>query len=427
MKRVTLPARGEWKALCARPEGVEATAMERVTPMMADIQQRGDEAVRQYTRQFDGHDLEHFAVTPEAMQGAGAQLSDALKEAIDTAATNIRRFHQAQQREELRLETQPGIQCRRRAVPIGSVGLYVPGGSAPLFSSVLMLAIPAAIAGCREIILCSPPQPDGQLHPAVLWTAWRCGVQRAFRVGGAQAIAAMTYGTASIPKVDKLFGPGNSYVTAAKTLAQREGVAIDMPAGPSEVLVIADDSADPAFVAADLLAQAEHGPDSQVILLTDSATLLEQSLAEVERQLESLPRNEIARAALQHSLAVQLPSMEEAVAFSNLYAPEHLILICRELEKVADQITDAGSVFMGPYTPEALGDYASGTNHTLPTAGHARAYSGVSLDSFMKYITFQEATAEGLHQLGPVVEAMAEAEQLIAHQRSVSIRLSRSE
>jgi histidinol dehydrogenase len=395
----------------------------RVLPVLEAIRQLGDAAVRDFTERFDGVTITDLAVPAAAFDAAEAQVSEALKAAIHVAKANIERFHRRQHEPEVRVETMPGVVCWRKSVPIQRVGLYIPGGSAPLFSTLLMLGIPAQLAGCPEIVLCTPPGREGLPHPAILYTARQVGINRVFRVGGAQAIAAMGYGTESIPAVDKMFGPGNQYVTMAKQLMAKEGLPIDMPAGPSEVAVVADDSADPVFVAADLLSQAEHGGDSQVILVSTSAALIERVQAEVARQLSTLPRQEIAAQAIAHSRAILLHDEDEVVALVNQYAAEHLILATANAEALGARIVNAGSVFLGHYSPESVGDYASGTNHTLPTNGWARAYSGVSLDSFVKKITFQQLSPQGLANVGPAVMAMAEAEQLEAHRRAVSLRL----
>ena len=352
-------------------------------------------------------------------------LNDDLKKAIQQAKLNIEKFHLAQKEEIKKIETMPGIFCWRRSLPIEKVGLYIPGGSAPLFSTVLMLAIPASIAGCKEIILFTPPTKEGNIHPAILFTAKLCGVNKIFKIGGAQAIAAMAYGTETVPKVFKIFGPGNPFVTLAKQLVQMEGIAIDMPAGPSEVLVIADETANPAFVAADLLSQAEHGPDSQVLLITTNESIIESVQKEIKKQLMNLPRKEIAEQALQNSKIILVKNIEEAITLSDKYASEHLILQCKNSEVVAEKINNAGSVFIGNYSPESAGDYASGTNHTLPTNGYAAMYSGVSLDSFLKKVTFQQLTKEGLQNIGNTVMTMAEAEGLDAHKNAVMIRLKK--
>ena len=419
------PDPATWPALQQRSEQAAAPAVAtRVEAIFDDVRQHGDAALRRYAQELDGApDLPSLLVSPEELAAGAAQVPAELQAAIRQARRNIEAFHQSQQVRELPVETMPGVRCWRRSVPVPRVGLYIPGGTAPLFSTLLMLGVPAKLAGCPEIVLCTPPgRGTGLIHPAILFVAQELGLTKIVKAGGAQAIAALTYGTASVPAVDKIFGPGNRYVTAAKQLASQRGVAIDMPAGPSEVLVIADHSAQPAFVAADLLSQAEHGPDSQVILLTDSAELLPAVLAEVESQLRELPRQEVARQALSASRALLLPDAAAMLRFSNQYAPEHLILAVQDPEALAAGVTNAGSVFLGHFTPEAVGDYASGTNHTLPTGGYARAYSGVSLDSFLKKITFQRLTADGLQALAPTVEIMAEAEGLRAHAQAVALR-----
>ena len=421
------PAPAQWPALQQRPLAESnAAVLARAGEIFDDVARRGDEALRHYAAQFDGVPaLPSLRVSAAELAEGAAQVPAGLQAAIRQAIANIRAFHAAQQPPavEAEVETMPGVRCWRRSVAVPRVGLYVPGGSAPLFSTLLMLGIPAQLAGCREIVLCTPPgRGEGHVAPAILFAAQELGLTTIIKAGGAQAVAALTVGTASVPAVDKIFGPGNRYVTAAKQLAAQRGVAIDMPAGPSEVLVIADASANPAFVAADLLSQAEHGPDSQVVLLTDSETLLNQVVTELERQLPRLPRAEVARQALTESRALLLPDMAAMLAFSNQYAPEHLILAVAAPEELAPSIYNAGSVFMGHLTPEAVGDYASGTNHTLPTGGYARAYSGVSLDSFYKKITFQQLAPAGLRALAPVVEAMAEAEGLRAHAHAVALR-----
>lgn len=425
MQLFQYPSQADWAALQQRAAQQQAQDVEqRVQQIFTDVRQRGDVALLEYAQQFDGAELANgLRVSPEELAAAAAQVPADLQTAIRLAHANILRFHQAQLPQEERVETMAGVLCWRKAVPVQRVGLYIPGGTAPLFSTLLMLGVPARLAACPEIVLCTPPQRDGSVNPVILFTAQLLGISIIVKAGGAQAIAALSGGTESVPAVDKIFGPGNRYVTAAKQLATRYGVAIDMPAGPSEVLVIADESANPAFVAADLLSQAEHGPDSQVILLSDSMTVLEETKAEVTRQLRELPRAEVAAQALAESRAILLRSPEEMLYFSNQYAPEHLILAVRNPEHLAEGVTSAGSVFLGHLTPEAAGDYASGTNHTLPTNGYARNYSGVSLDSFFKKITFQRLTAEGLLNVGPVVETMAEAEGLRAHARAITLRL----
>jgi len=410
-------------SLLARPALAAANLEATVGQILQEIRQRGDAAVQEYTLRFDKVAVDQLEVSATELAEAETSLDLALKTAIQTAKANIETFHAAQQSHPEVIETMPGVFCWRKNVGIDKVGLYIPGGTAPLFSTVLMLGIPAKLAGCKEIVLCSPPGTDGKIHPAILFAAKTVGVTRIFKAGGVQAIGAMAYGTESIPQVYKIFGPGNQYVTAAKQLVSREKVAIDMPAGPSEVLVCADETANPAFVAADLLAQAEHGIDSQVVVLAFSADLLQAVLQEVENQVALLPRAEITRKALENSVAVLVNTRAEALELINDYAPEHLILAMHDADDFAEQVQNAGSVFIGNYTPESVGDYASGTNHTLPTNGYARAYSGVSLDSFVKKITFQRLTPEGLKNIGPTVETMAIAEELVAHQRAVSIRL----
>ena len=391
------------------------------------VKEEGDRAVLDYEEKFDKVVLSSLAVSEEEQQEAENLVSEDLKAAIRLAKQNIETFHAAQRFEGKKVQTQPGVTCWQKAVAIEKVGLYIPGGTAPLFSTVLMLAVPARIAGCKEIVLCTPPGRDGKVHPAVLFAAKVAGVNRIFKAGGIQAIAAMAYGTESVPKVYKIFGPGNQYVTAAKQLVSLRDVAIDMPAGPSEVEVLADETANPVFVAADLLSQAEHGVDSQVILITTSVELQQAVKVEVERQLALLPRKEIAEKSLANSKLIVVDSMEEAIELTNAYAPEHLIIETEDYLSVAERIVNAGSVFLGSLTPESAGDYASGTNHTLPTNGYAKAYSGVSLDSFIRKITFQEIKPEGLNIIGPAIELMAANEQLDAHKNAVSVRLGQLE
>ncbi|QSE96188.1 histidinol dehydrogenase [Fulvivirga lutea] len=401
---------------------------EYLTGTVKNILQRvktsGDAALFELTEQFDKTKLDQLQVDAKEIEVAANEVSQELKSAILQAKLNIEKFHAAQKREPLTVETMPGVKCMRKSVPIEKVGLYIPGGTAPLFSTVLMLGIPAQLAGCKKVVLCTPPDKNGKINPAILYSASIVGISQIYKVGGSQAIAALAYGTESILKVNKIFGPGNQYVTKAKQLVNMEGTSIDMPAGPSEVAVIADKNADPAFVAADLLSQAEHGEDSQVLLLSDSDQLIDSVLKEIEEQLKELPRVEVAKRCLSLSKAICTKSLDKCIEISNNYAPEHLIINCEDAEKIAEKITQAGSVFIGAYTPESAGDYASGTNHTLPTNGAAEAYSGVSLDSFMKEITFQQITKEGIKNLGPVVETMAEAEGLMAHKNAVSIRLN---
>jgi histidinol dehydrogenase len=423
MKIVIEPKLAAWPALLQRPVMDLSQVYARVQPVMDAVKANGDAALLQYTAQFDGVQLGSVAADSTEMSEATGLLSDELKRAIQQAASNIRKFHSKQLSAPEVIETMPGIKCWRKSVGIEKVGIYIPGGTAPLFSTVLMLAIPAQLAGCKEIVLCTPPQKDGKVHPAVLYASQVAGVTSIFKVGGAQAIAAMTYGTESIPAVSKVFGPGNQYVTAAKMLAQQSGVAIDMPAGPSEVCVMADAIANPSFVASDLLSQAEHGADSQVLLVASPDFQLEALQTALATQLAALPRNAMAAAALANSHAVVLANEQDRIDLVNAYAAEHLIISTNQPHAVAEKIINAGSIFIGHLSPESVGDYASGTNHTLPTNGYARMYSGVSVDSFVKKITFQELTTEGLAAIGPTVIAMAEAEGLEAHANAVRIRL----
>lgn len=420
---ITNPDKSQWQELLKRPVMNTESLFGTVQGVIDRVKAEGDRAVLAYEEQFDKVVLASLAVSEEERNEAEALLSEELKAAIRLAKQNIETFHAAQRFEGKRVQTQPGVTCWQKAVAIEKVGLYIPGGTAPLFSTVLMLAVPAKIAGCREIVLCTPPGKDGKVHPAVLFAAKVAGVDRIFKAGGIQAIAAMTYGTESIPKVYKIFGPGNQYVTAAKQLVSLRDVAIDMPAGPSEVEVLADETANPAFVAADLLSQAEHGVDSQAMLITTSAALQQAVKAEVERQLALLPRKEIAEKSLANSKLIVVDRMEDAIELTNAYAPEHLILEVKDYMSLADKITNVGSVFLGSLTPESAGDYASGTNHTLPTNGYAKAYSGVSLDSFIRKITFQEIQPEGLRNIGPAIEVMAANEHLDAHKNAVTVRL----
>jgi histidinol dehydrogenase len=424
MEKILYPEKDKKQEAIRRPGKSKTELGDTVREIFSAIEQDGDKALIKYTLDFDKVLLETIEVSKETIPGCVKHLSDELKEAITQAATNIRKFHESQAEKPVIVETVKGVKCWRESRPIERVGIYVPGGSAPLFSTVLMLAIPANIAGCKEIILCTPPGRDGIINPAILFAAAYVGVNKVFSVGGIQAIGAMTYGTETIPKVNKIFGPGNQYVTMAKQIAQTSGnVAIDMPAGPSEVLIIADESCNPAFVAADLLSQAEHGADSQVILLSDNEQVADKVIAEINTQVEMLPRKEIAVLSLENARVIVLNSITECVELSNEYAPEHLILACKNAGEVAKQIVNAGSVFLGNYSCESAGDYASGTNHTLPTNGYAKNYSGVSLDSFIKKITFQEISAEGIANIGPIVEIMAVAEELAAHKNAISIRL----
>jgi histidinol dehydrogenase len=422
---IKYPDRKEWQEIVKRPMIENASLEKAVKKILEKVKTKGDKAVRKYTKEFDGVKLKKLAVSDKEIKAAETSLSQELKDAIQQARSNIEKFHRSQIEETKLIETMPGINCWRISVSIEKVGFYIPGGSAPLFSTVLMLAIPAAIAGCKEIVLCTPPSEDGSINPAILYAANLCGVTKIFRVGGVQAIAAMAHGTESIPKVFKILGPGNQYVTCAKQMIQKDGVAIDMPAGPSEVLVIADETAVPYFVAADLLSQAEHGADSQVILLTTSENMSRDVQQCIKEQLEELPRREIAKKALTNSKIILSGSIDEAIELSNLYAPEHLILSCNDAENLTSKIISAGSVFIGNYSPESVGDYASGTNHTLPTNGYAAMYSGVSVDSFVKKITFQQLTKEGLENIGISVMQMAAAEGLDAHKNAVAIRLKK--
>jgi len=423
MKIYEHPDPENWKAILRRP-AMEAAGLDKtVQAVLDEVAARGDEAVREYTARFDGVRLGNFRVSEAEINAAGQVLEEELQSAIQQARKNIESFHKQQWEPVEYVETMPGVRCWRKSVAIEKVGLYIPGGTAPLFSSVLMLGVPAKIAGCGELVLCTPPDKEGNVHPAILYTASLVGVTQIFKIGGAQAIAAMAYGTESVPSVYKIFGPGNQYVTAAKQLVSRRGVAIDMPAGPSEVLVCADDTADPNFVAADLLSQAEHGIDSQVVLVALSEKVAQAVRQSLDEQLPQLPRREIAGQSLANSVIIVLGNRGQAVQLINTYAPEHLILAVEDAEEMGERIVNAGSVFLGHYTPESVGDYASGTNHTLPTDGYARNYSGVSLDSFIKKITFQSLSEEGLAKLGPAVQRMAEAEELMAHARAVEVRL----
>lgn len=422
MQIIRNPKRSEWAGMLERPHIDVSALRETVLGVLNDVREGGDEAVKKYEKKFDKVELESLAVSEEEMAEAEALVSDELKSALNVACENIKRFHASQKAVCPRVETSSGVTCWQKAVPIDKVGLYIPGGTAPLFSTVLMLAVPARIAGCAEIVLCSPPGKDGKLNPAILVAAKVAGVNKIYKIGGVQAIGAMAYGTESVPKVYKIFGPGNQYVMAAKQEVSLHDVAIDMPAGPSEVEVVADDTANPAFVAADLLSQAEHGVDSQVVMVTCSESLLAKVAEEVEKQLAELPRKEIASKALENSKMILVENMDEAVELTNEYAPEHLILAVENYMDVAERIRNAGSVFLGNYSCESAGDYASGTNHTLPTSGYAKAYSGVNLDSFMRKITFQELTADGVRNLGPTVEIMAHCESLDAHCNAMRIR-----
>ena len=424
MKIIRYPEKSEWTEIVKRPHLDVSTLNETVASVLSDVRQRGDEAVKGYELKFDHVDLPSLEVTREEINEAEDLVSDQLKEAIKLAHQNIKTFHEAQRFRSKKVETQPGVTCWQKSVAIEKVGLYIPGGTAPLFSTVLMLATPAKIAGCQEIVLCTPPDRQGKVNPAILVAARIAGVSKIFKAGGVQAIGAMAYGTESVPKVYKIFGPGNQYVMAAKQQVSLHDVAIDMPAGPSEVCVIADETANAEFVAADLLSQAEHGIDSQVFLITTSNKLIDEVQKEVSRQLNSLPRKEIAQQALLNSVLVLVCDIREAIELSNTYAPEHLVIQTEDYEKVASRIVNAGSVFLGKYACESAGDYASGTNHTLPTHGYATAYNGVNLDSYCRKITFQHLTEEGIRNIGHAVELMAEAEQLDAHKNAMTVRIN---
>ncbi|WP_299229161.1 histidinol dehydrogenase [uncultured Bacteroides sp.] len=423
MNIIKYPARSEWKNLLSRPTLNTATLRDTVLQVLGDIREKGDKAVIEYEEKFDKVKLSSLEVTEEEFAEAEKATDNTLKEAIGKALENIRTFHASQKFEGQKVTTTTGVTCWQKAVAIEKVGLYIPGGTAPLFSTVLMLAAPAKIAGCKEIVLCSPPNREGKINPAILYAAKAAGVSRIFKAGGVQAIGAMAYGTESIPKVYKIFGPGNQYVMAAKQEVSLHDVAIDMPAGPSEVAVLADETANPAYVASDLLSQAEHGVDSQSILITTSEQLINAVKEEVEKQLAVLPRKEITEKSLSHSKLILVNTIDEAIEMTNEYAPEHLIIETKDYMQVAERIVNAGSVFLGPYTPESAGDYASGTNHTLPTNGYAKAYSGVNLDSFTRKITFQEITREGIMNIGPTIETMAANEYLDAHKNAVTVRL----
>ncbi len=423
MEKFYNPDRAEWPRILNRPQQDFKEIREIVDTVFREVKEGGDQAVLKYTDKFDGVQLQQMRIYAGETTGAGDQLSEALKDAIRQAKRNIEKFHRAQQTEPIHVETQPGVNCWQEKRAIQKVGLYVPGGTAPLFSTVLMLGIPARIAGCSEIVLCTPPRKDGTIHPAILYTAQLCGIEAIYKVGGIQAIAAMTWGTESIPGVYKIFGPGNQFVTLAKQKATQYGVAIDMPAGPSELLVLADETANPDFIAADLLSQAEHGPDSQVILVTTSRDLQDAVENSLYTQLNSLPRQAIAQKAVGNSRSIYVADEKQAMDLVNEYAPEHLIISAKAEDYYLKHLINAGSVFVGPYTPESAGDYASGTNHTLPTHGFTRQYSGVNLDSFLKSITFQRISETGIQEIGNTIETMAAAEGLWAHKNAVSIRL----
>jgi histidinol dehydrogenase len=423
MQVIRYPEKKDWQEILARP-AFETKSLERhVQNILNFVQKDGDEAVRHFTKTLDKVEIANFLAAPEEFIEAEKNISDELKRAMKVAVENIEKFHAAQVETHNVIETTSGVFCWRKSVPIERVGLYIPAGSAPLFSTVLMLGVPAKLAGCREIVLCSPPNEAGKIADVILYAAQLLGITKVFKIGGVQAVGAMTFGTATVPKVYKIFGPGNQFVTCAKQLVAQTGMAIDMPAGPSEVAILADETCVPAFVAADLLAQAEHGVDSQVVLITTSERVIDATLIELEKQLEILPRKAIAGKALENSKAILVKDEAEAIEITNEYAAEHLIIAVQNADEVSEQIINAGSVFVGNYSCESAGDYASGTNHTLPTGGFAKAFSGVSLDSFVKKITFQKLTAEGIVNLGNTVEIMAEAEQLDAHKRAVSLRL----
>ncbi|CAL2085710.1 histidinal/histidinol dehydrogenase [Tenacibaculum sp. 190524A05c] len=423
MKVYTNPDKSTWNELCKRAQFDKSELNEIVTAILENVQQNKDQALYEYAEKFDNTKLSSLEVSQEEIDAAKNEVSQELKQAIEQAKNNIEVFHTSQKETPKVIETTKGVQCWRKSVGIEKVGLYIPGGTAPLFSTILMLAVPAKVAGCKEIVLCTPPNKEGKVNPVILYTANLVGVTKIFKVGGAQAVGAMTFGTETIPQVYKIFGPGNQFVTKAKELVQEYGVAIDMPAGPSEVLVIADETSNPSFVAADLLSQAEHGTDSQVILVSNNKERIGEIEIELEKQLNELPRKDIAEKALQNSRTVYFDSMEEGIDFSNEYAPEHLIIASEKAGDFIEKITNAGSVFLGNYSCESAGDYASGTNHTLPTYGYAKNYSGVSLDSFVKKITFQKLSKEGIKNIGNTIELMAEAEGLQAHKNAVTLRL----
>jgi len=423
MELIYSPPKSSWKSLLARPTLENELLEQTVKTILQDVKKHGDKAVLTYSRKFDNAILEQFEISKQEISTAKNKISDDLRKAIDIAKTNITAFHKNQVEPIRKVETMPGVTCWRKSVGIERVGLYIPGGTAPLFSTILMLAIPAKIAGCKEIILCTPQKQNQEIHPAILYSAKLVGVDKIYKIGGSQAIAAMAYGTETISKVSKIFGPGNQFVTMAKMLVAKEGIAIDMPAGPSEVMVVADETAIPAFVASDLLSQCEHGADSQAILLSTHKPLLEEVKAEIEKQLALLPRKELASKSLEYSKLIYVDNQSDLIDLINDYAPEHLILSVKKYNELGEKVINAGSVFLGNYSPESAGDYASGTNHTLPTNGYAKAYSGVSLDSFIRKITFQEITNEGLSLIGHTIETMATAEMLEAHKNAVSIRL----
>ena len=425
IKITKYPEPEAWSALMTRAAESTAQLEQTVAEIIAQVRERGDEALREYASRFDGVELSDLRVSETEIAEAEQRVDEALKQAIAVAAGNIERFHSAQTMQPVEVNTMPGVECVQRAVPITNVGLYIPGGNSPLFSTVLMLAVPARLAGCKHIVMCTPPGKDGKVNAAILYAARLAGVTEIYKVGGAQAVAAMAYGTQSIPRVSKIFGPGNRFVMEAKMQVSRSAVAIDMPAGPSEVMIIADQDADAEFVASDFLSQAEHGPDSQSILLTTSESLAERLPGVIDDSLNRLPRREMMLRSLSHSHVIVLRDYDEIMRFANEYAPEHLIINTADAERLAERVENAGSVFIGPYSPESAGDYASGTNHTLPTSGYAKAYSGVNLDSFIKKITFQRLSPEGLRSIGPTIEIMAENEDLMAHRMAVTVRLKK--
>ncbi len=427
MDIIRYPEKKLWLNLAQRPALDNKNLSASVTAILSDVKKNGDRVLKELTLKFDKVQIDEIQVSKEEIDEAANKISKELSNAIEVAISNIEKFHKSQLINEEKVETSQGVSCWRSNVAIEKVGLYIPGGTAPLFSTVLMLGIPAKISGCNEIILCSPPDVQGKIHPAILYAANKVGITKIFAVGGAQAVGAMTFGTETISKVDKIFGPGNQYVTEAKQQAAMHGVAIDMPAGPSEVLVVADGSSEAAFIAADLLSQAEHGVDSQVVFVTDNEPMISLVQQEVEKQLQALPRKEIAAQALQNSKIILFENMDQAMDFSNTYAPEHLIIMVEDIKTAEAKVKNAGSVFLGNYTPESAGDYASGTNHVLPTNSYARNYSGVSVESFMKKISFQKISREGLQELGPAIEILAEAEELMGHKRAVSVRLKKKD
>jgi histidinol dehydrogenase len=425
MKTILYPLKETWNSLCRRPSIEKPDLDETVTTILHRVRSEGDKALAEYSLKYDNLILPEIKVTEEEIEESKKNIPPEIRKAINIARLNIEKFHKAQVVREKVVETMKGIKCWRKSVPVEKVGLYIPGGSAPLFSTVLMLAIPAKIAGCSQVIMCTPAGKNGRIDHLILYCAWLTGITEIYKTGGVQAIAAMAYGTETVPKVYKIFGPGNQYVTRAKELVQSEGIAIDMPAGPSEVLVIADETADPVFVSADLLSQAEHGTDSQVAFITDSKNILAMVISGIEKQLKFLPRKNIAKQALENSIFILLPDIEQCLEFSNMYAPEHLVINTANAAELAEKVINAGSVFIGSYSCESAGDYASGTNHTLPTNGFAKSFSGVSVDSFTKKITFQEITSQGMQRIGPSIEAMADAESFYGHRNAVTIRLNK--